>query len=105
MNRTILPSALAKIVGQTELFNLGMTTGLSEGNLLNSTKNDLLSHPARAEGLGIYIYIYIYNFEECIFRLQVIIRASFVKDDRTLFIIFNFSFTRLLIFLVSGSRW
>ena len=47
--------------------------------------------------------MYIY-FEECIFRQQGIIQASFVKDDRTLFIIFIFS--RLLaIFLVSGSRW
>ena len=28
----------------------------------------------------IYIYIYIYT-EECIYRQQVIIQASFVKDD------------------------
>ena len=43
-----------------------------------------------------YIYIYIYTY----------IQASFVKDDGTLFIILNFTFSRLLvIFLVSGSRW
>ena len=31
---------------------------------------------------GKYIYIYIF-FKECIFRQQVIIQASFVKDDAT----------------------
>ena len=30
--------------------------------------------------------MYVY-FEECVFRQQVIIQASFVKDDGTLFII------------------
>ena len=35
----------------------------------------------------IYIYIYIYVYiEESIFRQQVIIRVSFVKDDGTLFV-------------------
>ena len=33
----------------------------------------------------LYIYIYIY-IEECIFRQQVIIQASFVKEDGTLFV-------------------
>ena len=32
--------------------------------------------------LFIYVYIYI---EECIFRQQVIIQASFIKDDGTLY--------------------
>ena len=31
MNLTILPQAMGKIVGQTDLFNLGMVTGLGEG--------------------------------------------------------------------------
>ena len=31
-------------------------------------------------------YIYIYLFEEDIFREQVIIQASFVKDDGTPFV-------------------
>ena len=55
----------------------------------------------------IYIYIYIYIYiEECIFRQQVIIQVSFIKDDGTLFIISNFIFSRLLvIFQVVGSRW
>ena len=34
----------------------------------------------------IYIYIYINIFEECILRQQIIIQASFVKDDGTLFV-------------------
>ena len=33
----------------------------------------------------IYIYIYIY-IEECIFRQQVVIKASFIKDNGTLFV-------------------
>ena len=40
INPTILPPAMHKIVGQTELFKLGMATGLGVGklnsNLLNS---------------------------------------------------------------------
>ena len=49
----------------------------------------------------VYIYIYI---EECIFRQQVIMKASFVKDSRILFIILDFIFSsHLVIFLVSGS--
>ena len=35
-----------------------------------------------------YIYIYIY-IEECLFKQRVIIQASFIIDDGTLFIIFN----------------
>ena len=31
MNTSILPQAMGKIVGQTELFNLGMATGLRAG--------------------------------------------------------------------------
>ena len=55
--------------------------------------------------LSIYIYIYIY-IEECMFRHQIIIQVSFVKDDGTLFIIFNFIFSSFLVnFLVSISRW
>ena len=34
-----------------------------------------------------HIRLYTIYFEECIFRQQVIILASFVKDDGTLFII------------------
>ena len=41
------------------------------------------------------IYICIY-FEECIFKQHVIIQASFVKDDGTLFIIFNFIFPSMI---------
>ena len=33
MNSIILYSAMDKIVGQTELFSLGMVTGLEEGKL------------------------------------------------------------------------
>ena len=33
MKPIILPPAIIKIVGQTELFNLGMVTGLREGKL------------------------------------------------------------------------
>ena len=35
--------------------------------------------------------------KECIFRQQVIIQASFIKDDGTLFIIFNCNFSRFLV--------
>ena len=31
MNPTILPPAIGKLAGQTNLFNLGMATGLGEG--------------------------------------------------------------------------
>ena len=52
---------------------------------------------------SIYIYIYILK---CIFRQQVIIQRSFVKDDGTLFIIFYLIFSSFrVIFIVSGSRW
>ena len=55
-----------------------------------------------------YIYVCVcvcVYFEESIFRQQVIIQASFVKDDGTMFVIFNFIFSRLLvIFLVSGKH-
>ena len=43
----------------------------------------------------IYIYIYIYNIEECIFTQQVI-KASFIKDDGTMFIICNCTFSSLV---------
>ena len=33
MNPTILPSAMAKTVGQTGLFGFGVATGLGEGKL------------------------------------------------------------------------
>ena len=57
MNPIILPPAMGKIVGQTRFFSLGEATSLGEGklisNLLNSVlKIDLMSYPARAEGLG-----------------------------------------------------
>ena len=46
------------------------------------------------DNIHIYIYIYIYIY----------IQESFVKDDGTLLIIFNFTFSSLLvIFLVLGS--
>ena len=55
--------------------------------------------------LNIYIYIYVcvcvcvcVYFEECIFRQQVIIKTSFIKDDGTLFIIFDCNFSSLVIF-------
>ena len=38
------------------------------------------------------------NIEECIFRQQVIIQASFVKDDGTLFIILILFFQDTLSF-------
>ena len=38
--------------------------------------------------LCVCVYIYTYNFEECIFRRQVIIYASFLKTIEYL-IIFN----------------
>ena len=43
--------------------------------------------------------------EECIFKQQVILQASFVKDDGTLFIFCNFVLSLLVIFLLSGSMW
>ena len=58
MNPIILPPAMGKIVGKTRFFSLGEATSLGEGktlnsNLLNSAlKIDLVSYPARAEGLG-----------------------------------------------------
>ena len=46
--------------------------------------------------IHIYIYIYIYIY----------IKASFIKDDGTLFIIFNGNTPSLLVlFLLSGSSW
>ena len=44
MNPIIPPSALDKIVGQTELFNLGMATGLGEEKLLIQTYLTLLKN-------------------------------------------------------------
>ena len=40
MNLTILPPSMVRIVGQTELFNLGTATGIGEGQFwikLNQT--------------------------------------------------------------------
>ena len=56
MNPIILPLAMGKIVGQTRLFNLGEASSLGEGKLWIQTclKIDLVSYPARAEGLGKY---------------------------------------------------
>ena len=57
MNPIILPPAMGKKIGQTRFFSLGEATSLGEGklwiqNLLNSaSKIDLVSYPARAEGL------------------------------------------------------
>ena len=61
MHWTILHPAMKKIVGQSGLFNLGMTIDLREENILNSNclKTDLLSHPAYMKGLGKYIYLYM----------------------------------------------
>ena len=48
-----------------------------------------------------YIYIYIYIFiQVCIFRQQVIIKASFVKDVGILFIIIIFFFQDSLLFFL-----
>ena len=50
----------------------------------------------------IYIYIYIYIYiEECIFRQQVIIQASFVKDDGTLSLLFLILFFKTTRFFSS----
>ena len=43
-----------------------------------------------SSSLYIYIYIYIY-IEECLLRQQVVIEASFIKDDGTLIFNYNFS--------------
>ena len=56
MNSIILPPAMGKIVGQTRFFSLGEATSLREGKLWIQTcklhlKIDLVSYPARAEGL------------------------------------------------------
>ena len=57
MNPIILPPAMGKIVGRTGFFSLGEATSLGERmlwiqNLLNSaSKTDLVSNPARVEGL------------------------------------------------------
>ena len=53
----------------------------------------------------VYIYIYILcvgvyrYFEKRIFRQQVIIQASFVKNDGTLLIIFTFTHTHTYIYI------
>ena len=56
MNPIILPPAMGKIVGQTRFFSLGEATSLEEENsefklVKLRLKIDLVSHPARAEGL------------------------------------------------------
>ena len=55
----------------------------------------------------VYIYIYIYIYiQECIFSYQVIIQANLVKDNGTLYIIYNFISSRPIIsFRVLGSGW
>ena len=62
INRTILPAAMSKIEGQTELFSLDMATGLEKGKPIKlRVKTDLVSHPVRTEQLvNTYIYIYIF---------------------------------------------
>ena len=57
----LYPPSYGYIVGNTVLFNLGMTTDLGEGKTLDSKqhsaiKNDLVSYPALAEGQGKYIH-------------------------------------------------
>ena len=59
------------------------------------TELSLSSTLHRRQGELFHIYIYIY---ESIFRQQVIIQASFVKDDGTLFIIFILFFKNSLLF-------
>ena len=53
---------------------------------------------------SMFLNVYKSNIyiEECIFRLQVIIQASFVKGDGSLFIIFNLIFWRLCNFSSVG---
>ena len=56
MNPIILPPAMGKIVGQTVFFSPGEATNLGEGNsefkpVKLRLKTDLVSYPARAEGL------------------------------------------------------
>ena len=57
MNPIILPPAMGKIVGQTRFFTLGEATSLGKENAEFKSvklrlKSDLVSYPARAEGLG-----------------------------------------------------
>ena len=70
--------------------NLNIYNGFSDNILFSSRKFtiSLLKHT----------YI-------CIFWQQVIIQASLIKDDGTLFFTFNYNFSSLVIFLVLGSRW
>ena len=56
MNPIILPPAMGKVVGQTRFFSLGEATSLGEEKLwiqtcLTLLKIDLVSYPARVEGL------------------------------------------------------
>ena len=52
MNPIILPPAMGKIAGQTRFFSLGEAAGLGEGKAVKlRIKIDLVSYPARAEGL------------------------------------------------------
>ena len=80
--------------------SLSLSTLPRTDKCIRMSKTDIYINNIYLNNLKI-IYIYIY-IEECIFRQQV----SFVKDDGTLFIIFNSNFSCLLvIFLMSGSRW
>ena len=55
MNPFILPPAMDKIVGQTELYNQGMVTSLGEGKLWIQTFQTPLKLTVRAErSLNIY---------------------------------------------------
>ena len=78
MNPIILPPAM---VGQTIIFSLGETTSLGEGNsefkpVKIRLKIDLVSYPARAEGVGqndiqtLVKNIVTSNFKDIKLRLQ-----------------------------------
>ena len=61
MNPATLSTAVGKILGQIELFSLGMAISFRKRKTLNLNllKSDLVSELSSAEGL-VYIYIYIY---------------------------------------------
>ena len=66
MYLTILSPAMGKIVGQTDLFKLGMATARGEGKLNSNHFKTLKNWPyvtsCSCEGVGDYIYIYIYIY-------------------------------------------
>ena len=67
INQTLLPAAMAKIVGQIGIFSLVIKTVLGKGKLLIQTclklhKNWLISYLARTEMLvNTYIHVPTYN--------------------------------------------